>query len=84
MKGGVTTVQDEDQAWTLVCVLCAAVVREGLPLYFCVCLFLLNFFKCSPVPASFFPIGTNVTQFVDREEGGGNRRTFKEFNNTNK
>ncbi len=31
----------------LVCVLCAAVVREGLPLYFCVYLFLLlNFFKC--------------------------------------
>ncbi len=26
----------------LVCVLCAAVVREGLPLYFYVCLFLLN------------------------------------------
>ncbi len=25
----------------LVCVLCVAVVREGLPLYFCVCLFLL-------------------------------------------
>ncbi len=47
----------EDQAWTVVCVLCAAVVREGLPLYFCVCLFvLLNLFKCSPVPASFFPI----------------------------
>ncbi len=35
--------------------LCAAVVREGLPLYFCVCLFLLNLFKCSPVPASFYP-----------------------------
>ncbi len=30
-----------DQAWTLFCVLCAAVVREGLLLYFCVCLFLL-------------------------------------------
>ncbi len=29
----------EDQAWILICVLCAAVVREGLPLYFCVCLF---------------------------------------------
>ncbi len=26
----------------------------------------------------------SVTQFVEREEGGGNRRTFKEFNNTNK
>ncbi len=26
----------EDQAWILICVLCAAVVREGLPLYFCV------------------------------------------------
>ncbi len=39
----------------LVCVLCVAVVREGLPLFCCVCLFLLNLFKCSPVPASFFP-----------------------------
>ncbi len=29
----------EDQAWILVCVLCAAVVREGLQLLFCVCLF---------------------------------------------
>ncbi len=28
----------------LVCVLCAAVVREGLPLFFCVCLFLI--LKC--------------------------------------
>ncbi len=25
-----------------------------------------------------------VTQFVEREEGGGNQRTFKEFNNKNK
>ncbi len=31
---------------------------------------------------SFRPgFGTNVTQFVDQEEGGGNRRTFKHFNN---
>ncbi len=31
---------------------------------------------------SFLPsFGTNVTQFIDREEGGGNRRTFKHFNN---
>ncbi len=37
----------------LVYVLCAAVVREGLPLLICICL--LNVFKCSPVPASFFP-----------------------------
>ncbi len=32
--------------------------------------------------SSFLPsFGTNVTQFIDREEGGGNRRTFKHFNN---
>ncbi len=31
---------------------------------------------------SFLPgFGTNVTQFLDREEGGGNRRTFNHFNN---
>ncbi len=36
--------------------LCLEVVREGLPLYFCVYLFVLKYFKCSPVPASFFPI----------------------------
>ncbi len=29
----------EDKAWTLFCDLCVAVIREGLPLYFCVCLF---------------------------------------------
>ncbi|KAL0152301.1 hypothetical protein M9458_052024, partial [Cirrhinus mrigala] len=30
---------------------------------------------------SFLPgFGTNVTQFVEREEGGGNRQTFKHFN----
>ncbi len=29
----------EDQAWVLVCVLCVAVVREGLPLFCYVCLF---------------------------------------------
>ncbi len=35
IKGGATTVEDEeDQAWILICVVCAAVVREGLPLYF--------------------------------------------------
>ncbi len=29
---------------------------------------------------SFLPgFGTNVTKFVDREEGGGNRRTFKQL-----
>ncbi len=45
---------------------------------------IIQFFKCSPVPTSFFPfyklcyIGAET-----REEGGGNRRTFKEFNNTN-
>ncbi len=39
----------------LVCVLCAAVVREGLPLFICVCFLLLKCLKCSPVPASFFP-----------------------------
>ncbi len=34
---------------------------------------------------SFLPgFGTNVTKFVEREEGGGNRRTFKDFNNINK
>ncbi len=33
IKEGVTT---EDKAGTLVCVLCAAVVHEGLPLDFCV------------------------------------------------
>ncbi len=31
----------EDQASTFICVLCAAVVREGLSLFFCVPLFLL-------------------------------------------
>ncbi len=31
---------------------------------------------------SFLPgFGTNVTQFTDREEGGGNRRTLKHINN---
>ncbi len=29
----------EDQAWIFICVLCVAVVHEGLPLFFCVCLF---------------------------------------------
>ncbi len=33
---------------------------------------------------SFLPgFGTNVTQFVEREEGGGNRQTFKVFNKIN-
>ncbi len=48
----------EDQAWILVCVLCAAVVREGLMLLFGVWLFyyLVNLYKCSPVHNYFFPI----------------------------
>ncbi len=45
----------EDQAWILVCVLCAAVVREGCRFTLCLLISLLNF-ECSPVPASFFPI----------------------------
>ncbi len=32
-----------------------AVVREGLPLFCYVCYFVIKMFKCSPVPASFFP-----------------------------
>ncbi len=40
IKGGATTVEDErGPGLDFNCVLCAAVVREGLPLYFCVCLF---------------------------------------------
>ncbi len=40
IKGGVTTVEGErTRPGLLVCVLCAAVVREGLPLFICVCLF---------------------------------------------
>ncbi len=42
IKGGVTTVEDErGPGLDFICVLCAAVVREGLPLYCCVCLFVL-------------------------------------------
>ncbi len=43
----------------LVCVLCVAVVREGLPLFIC-----LNVFKCSPVPASFFPYLSTALQWI--------------------
>jgi len=32
----------EDQAWILVCVLCAAVVREGLSLYFVFVYFIIK------------------------------------------
>ncbi len=32
-------------------------------------------------PSFLTGFGTNVTQFVDREEGGGNQQTFKHFNN---
>ncbi len=41
IKGGAMTVEDERGPGldSLVCVLCVAVVREGMPLYFCVCLF---------------------------------------------
>ncbi len=39
----------------LVCVLCAAVVLEGLPLLFVFVYFIIKIFKCSPVPASLFP-----------------------------
>ncbi len=48
IKGGATTVEDErGPGLDFICVLCAAVVREGLPLYCCVWLFvLLNSLKC--------------------------------------
>ncbi len=42
IKGGATTVEDErGLGLDFICVLCVAVVREGLPLYCCVCLFVL-------------------------------------------
>ncbi len=46
----------EDQDWTFICVLCAAVVHEGLPFTFVFGYFVIKVFKCLPVPASFFPI----------------------------
>ncbi len=50
-----------------------AVVHEGLPLYCCVCLFLLNLFKCSPVPASFFPFYELCYIGAETREKGGTR-----------
>ncbi len=38
IKGGATTVEDE-RGPDMDFILCAAVVRERLPLFFCVCLF---------------------------------------------
>ncbi len=40
IKGGATTVEEESgPGLDFIVVLCAAVVREGQPLFFCVCLF---------------------------------------------
>ncbi len=44
--------RSSDEAGTLVCVLCAAVVREGLPLYFCLFILLL---KCLNLNVHRFP-----------------------------
>ncbi len=79
IKGGATTVEEErGPGLDLVCVLCAAVVREGLPLYFCVCLFvLLNLLNVRrfPPPSS---RSTNCVTLVPkpgRKEGHAVRRS---------
>ncbi len=65
----------------LVCVLCAAVVREGLPLYFCVYLFVLlnslNVRRFPPPPSR----STNCVTLVPigkKEAGTGEH--LKKFN----
>ncbi len=48
IKGGVTR---EDQSWTLYSVLCAAVIHEGLTLYFCVWIFYYKKIKIKSRPS---------------------------------
>ncbi len=61
IKGGASTVEDErGPGLDFICVLCAAVVREGLPRY-CVCLFvLLNSLNVRRFP----PPSSRSTNFV--------------------
>ncbi len=70
IKGGATTVEDE-RGPGLDFSLCAAVVREGLPLYFCVCLFvLLNLLNVRRFPP---PSSRSTNCYIGaetREEGG--------------
>ncbi len=61
IKGGVMTVEEE-RGPGLDFSLCAAVVREGLSLFFCVFYFIIKVIKCLPVPASFFPYLLTVLQ----------------------
>ncbi len=58
IKGGATTVEDERGPGLdfNLCFVCGSRPRGAAALLLCLLICLLNFFKCSPVPASFFPI----------------------------
>ncbi len=73
IKGGATTVEDERGPgldFNLCCV-CGSRPWGAAALLLCLLICLLNFFKCSPVPASFFPIYELCYIGAEtREEGG--------------
>ncbi len=58
IKGGATTVEDERGPGLdfNLCFVCGSRPWGAAALLLCLLICLLNFFKCSPVPASFFPI----------------------------
>ncbi len=58
IKGGVTTVEEERGPGLdfNLCFVCGSRPWGAAALLLCLLICLLNFFKCSPVPASFFPI----------------------------
>ncbi len=58
IKGGATTVEDERGPGLdfNLCFVCGSRPWGAAALLLCLFICLLNYFKCSPVPASFFPI----------------------------
>ncbi len=73
IKGGATTVEDERGPGLdfNLCFVCGSRPWGAAALLLCLFICLLNFFKCSPVPASFFPIYELCYIGAEtREEGG--------------